>query len=43
MYNVPKTTIIDKIKGYTVKSNSYNARLNLTKIEKEVIVQYILD
>ena len=38
MYNVPKTTIIDRIKGYTVKSDSYNARSNLTKIEKEVIV-----
>jgi len=43
MYNVPKTIIIDRIKGYTAKSDSYNARSNLTKIEEEVIIQYILD
>jgi hypothetical protein len=43
MYNVPKTTIIDRMKGHTAKSDSHNARSNLTKIEEEVIVQYILD
>jgi hypothetical protein len=31
------------MKGWVTKSDSYNARSNLTKIEEDVIVQYILD
>ena len=43
IYNVPATTIRRRMKGHIAKSDSYNARSNLTKIEEEVIVQYILD
>ena len=43
IYNVPKSTIAARMKGRVTKSDSYNARSNLTKIEEEVIVQYILD
>ena len=43
MYNVPKTTIIARIQGRTTKADYYNARLNLTIIKKEVIIQYILN
>ena len=43
IYNVPKSTIAARIKGWVTKSDSYNTCSNLTKIEEEVIVQYILD
>ena len=43
IYNVPATTIRRRMKGHSAKVDSYNARSNLTKIEEEVIVQYILD
>ena len=43
IYNVPPTTIYRRMNGQTAKADSYNARSNLTKIEEEVIVQYILD
>ena len=38
IYNVPATIIRCKMKGHIAKSDSYNARSNLTKIEEEVIV-----
>ena len=31
------------MKGRTPKTDSRNAHLNLTKVEEEVIIQYILD
>jgi hypothetical protein len=43
IYNVPKSTIADRMKGQTAKADSYHGRSNLTKIEEEVIVQYVLD
>jgi hypothetical protein len=43
IYNVPATTIRRRMKGQTAKADSYHGRLNLTKIEEEAIVQYILD
>lgn len=43
IYNVPPTTIYRRMNGQTAKADSYNARSNLTNIEEEVIVQYILD
>jgi hypothetical protein len=43
IYSVPKSTIADRINGKIAKSDSYNARSNLTKIEEEVIVQYVLN
>ena len=43
IYNVPETTFHNRMNGITPKADSYNAHLNLTKIEEEVIVQYILD
>ena len=43
IYDIPKSTIADRIKGYTAKADCRNAYLNLTEIEEEVIVQYVLD
>ena len=43
IYNVPETTLRDRMNGVTPKAVSYHGRSNLTKIEEEVIVQYILD
>ena len=43
IYNVPETTLRDRMNGITPKADSYHGRSNLTKIEEEVIVQYILD
>src|SRR3954465_3951020 len=43
VYNVPATTIRRRMKGHAAKPDSRNARSNLTTIEEEVIVQYILD
>jgi hypothetical protein len=43
IYNVPRTTIRRRMNGQTAKADSYNGRSNLTKLEEEVIVQYVLD
>ncbi|EAQ88884.1 hypothetical protein CHGG_05503 [Chaetomium globosum CBS 148.51] len=43
IYNVPETTPRDRMNGITPKADSYHGRSNLTKIEEEVIVQYVLD
>jgi hypothetical protein len=43
IYNVPKSTIAARMKGRVAKPDSYHGRSNLTKIEEEVIVQYILE
>ena len=43
IYDVPLTTLYDRMKGITPKASSVNARSNLTTIEEDVIVQYILD
>jgi hypothetical protein len=42
-YDVPATTIRRRMKGQTAKADRYNGCSNLTKLEKEVIVQYVLD
>jgi hypothetical protein len=43
IYDIPLTTLHDRMTGITPKASSVNARLNLTTIEEDVIVQYILD
>ena len=43
LYDIPATTIRRRMKGHPAKSDSRNAHLNLTEIEEEVIVQYVLD
>jgi hypothetical protein len=43
IYNVPKSTIANRMKGKIAKPDSYPGRSNLTKMEEEVFVQYVLD
>jgi len=43
IYNVPKSTLRARITGVALKALSVNAFQNLTTVEKEVIIQYILD
>lgn len=43
VYDVPKSTLANRMKGHLAKSDSHNARSNLTKIEEDAVVQYILD
>ena len=38
IYNVPETTLRDRITGVTPKASNVNARSNLSIIEEEVIV-----
>jgi hypothetical protein len=38
IYSVPRSIIADRMNSKIAKSDSYNARSNLTKIEEEVIV-----
>ncbi|KAK4124227.1 hypothetical protein N657DRAFT_571152 [Parathielavia appendiculata] len=41
IYNVPKSTIADRMKGKIAKSDSYHGRSNLTKIEEEAIEDHL--
>jgi hypothetical protein len=43
IYNVPESTLRARMTGVTPKALSVNAFQNLTTVEEEVIVQYILD
>jgi predicted XRE-type DNA-binding protein len=43
IYDVPRSTIYRRMNGQIAKAESHNARSNLTRIEEEVIVQYVLD
>lgn len=38
MYDIPKSTIADRMKGHTAKADSRNAYLNLITVEEEVII-----
>lgn len=43
IYNVPYTTLADRMKGCTPKTDYRPVARGLTEIEEEVIVQHILD
>ena len=43
LYNVPESTLRARMNGVTPKADSRPASQSLTKIEEEVVVQYILD
>ena len=43
MYNVPRSTLRDRIAGCLPKTEVRNARHNLTLTEEETLVRYILD
>ena len=43
LYNVPRTTLIDRMKGRVAKSEKRNGQYQLTLAEEETLVQYILD
>ena len=43
MYNVPRSTLRDRIAGRLPKTEVRNARHNLTLTEEETLVRYILD
>ena len=42
-YNMPKSTLIDRMKGSTPKAEKSNARYILTPAEEKTLVRYILD
>ena len=42
-YNVPRMTLIDRMKGYIAKPEIRNTRYNLTLSEEETLIRYILD
>ena len=42
-YDVPQTTLRDRMKSCISKTEERNTRHNLTSIEKEILVRYILD
>jgi hypothetical protein len=43
IYNVPETSLRDRINGITPKAEKRNAQYILTFSEEEAIVKYILD
>ncbi|KFY31571.1 hypothetical protein V493_00990 [Pseudogymnoascus sp. VKM F-4281 (FW-2241)] len=43
LYNVPESTLCARMNGVTPKADSRLVSQSLTKIEEEVVVQYILD
>jgi hypothetical protein len=43
IYNVPETSLCDRMNGVTPKAEKRNAQHNLTLSEEEAIVKYILD
>ena len=42
-YNVPRMTLVDRMKGRIAKPEIRNARHNLTPSEEETLIRYILD
>ena len=42
-YDVPQTTLRDRMKGCVPKAEERNVRHNLTPTEEEILVRYILD
>ena len=42
-YDVPQTTLRDRMKGRTSKAENRNAQHNLTPTEEETLIRYILD
>ena len=43
LYNVPRTTLVDRMKGRVAKPEKRNGRHQLTLAEEETLVQHILD
>lgn len=43
VYNVPRTTLRDRLKGITPKPERRNAAHNLTSTEEETLIRYVLD
>src|SRR6266566_826209 len=43
VYNIPESTLRDRMKGRIPKAEKHNTQHNLTPIEEETLVQYILD
>lgn len=43
IYNVPRMTLADRMKGRVAKPEKRNARHNLTSSEEETIIRYVLD
>ena len=43
IYNVPYTTLADRMKGRTPKTDYRPVARSLTEIEEDVLVQHILD
>lgn len=43
MYNVPESSLRDRMNGVTPQAEKHNARHNLTPTEEETLVRYILD
>ena len=43
IYNIPRSTFRDRIKGITSKAETRNARHNLTQAQEDTLVQYIFD
>jgi len=42
-YDIPFTSLYDRMKGRVSKAEKYNPRHKLTSAEEDTIVQYILD
>ncbi|KAF2835746.1 hypothetical protein M501DRAFT_997926 [Patellaria atrata CBS 101060] len=42
-YNVPRTTLTDRVNGRVARPEKRNARYNLTLNEEEMIIKYVLD
>ena len=43
IYNIPRSTLHDRIKGITSKAETRNTRHNLTQVQEDTLAQYILD
>ncbi|APA15698.1 hypothetical protein sscle_15g104680 [Sclerotinia sclerotiorum 1980 UF-70] len=43
LYNIPRSTLRDRIKGCTNMADYRPKGHNLTKLEEEVLIQYIID
>ena len=43
IYDVPRMTLVDQIKGRVAKPKKRNTQHNLTLTKEETLIQYILD